>query len=365
MTRRVYVHVGAPKTGTTYLQDRLFLNRARLEREGIAYPIGLKDDMFEAALDLIERPWGGLREEANGEWAALMRRVRRNPAPTIVLSHEILAGARPQHVERAMKDLQEFEVHIVYSARDIARQLPAEWQEQVKHNGRSSFRRYLRQVRKAKQTHANRWFWRVQGLPDVLTRWGRNLPPDRVHLITVPQPGAPKDTLWLRFCDVIGIDPSWAPEESDRRNPSLGSAETTLLRRVNALLLDEDFAGQDYRKIVREIIAHRTLAQRDDMTRATLPPDAYDWAEEVADSWIEWAQGAKIDVVGDLDELRPVRPVEGTEWVNPDKPRPREVADAALDALVAVILEAGRRPDPDIALKTKMANVVRRARGGR
>jgi len=364
MSRRVYVHVGAPKTGTTYLQDRLFLNRVELASHGIAYPVGLKEDMFGAALDLIDRPWGGMRDEVHGEWDALVRRVRRSSG-TVVVSHEILAGARPQQVERAMRDLGDFEVHVVYTARDLARQLPAEWQEQVKHNGRNTFRRYLRQVHKAKQTNPSRWFWRVQGLPDVLSRWSRNLPPDHVHLITVPQPGGPRDALWLRFCGVVGIDPAWAPQESERRNPSLGGAETTLLRRLNEVLLEEDFGGDDYRKLVREVIAHRTLARRDEMTRVTLPPADYDWAEEVAESWIEWAQGAQIDVVGDLEELRPRRPAEDEPWVNPDRPRPRDVADAAVDALVAVVLEAARRPDPDTALRAKVVKAVRRARGGR
>jgi len=363
MSRRVYVHVGAPKTGTTYLQDRLYLNRVSLAEHQIAYPVGLKDHMFEPALDLVDRQWGGMREEVRGQWDALVRRVKRSTG-TVVISHEVLAAARPEHVERAMRDLGDFEVHVVYTARDLARQLPAEWQEQIKHNGRATFRRYLRRTRKAKQTNPTRWFWRVQGLPDVLTRWGRDLPPEHVHLITVPQPGAPRETLWLRFCQVVGIDPAWAPAESERRNPSLGGAETTLLRRLNAMLLEEDFAGEDYRHLVREVVAHRTLARRSEMTRVTLPPDEYDWAEEVAESWIEWVEGARIDVVGDLDELRPRRPEPGVPWDNPDKPRPREVADAALDALVAVVLEASRRPNPDAQLRARVIKAVRRARGG-
>ena len=31
-------------------------------------------------------------------------------------------------------------------------------------------------------------------------------------------------------------DPAWAPREGGRRNPSIGAAESTLLRRVNARL---------------------------------------------------------------------------------------------------------------------------------
>lgn len=34
MSRLVYLHIGAPKTSTTYLQDRLMLNPASLAEHG-------------------------------------------------------------------------------------------------------------------------------------------------------------------------------------------------------------------------------------------------------------------------------------------------------------------------------------------
>jgi hypothetical protein len=32
---RVFLHIGAPKTGTTYLQDVLWSNKAELSRRGV------------------------------------------------------------------------------------------------------------------------------------------------------------------------------------------------------------------------------------------------------------------------------------------------------------------------------------------
>jgi hypothetical protein len=128
MSRVVYLHVGAPKTGTTYLQDRLALNRNELARHDVHYPLGLHASQFRPALDLIDMPWGGQREDVEGEWDALMGRVRRHSG-TVIISHEILAGAKPAQITRAMEDLRGGEVHLVYSARDLARQIPAEWQE--------------------------------------------------------------------------------------------------------------------------------------------------------------------------------------------------------------------------------------------
>lgn len=362
MTRRVYLHVGAPKTGTTYLQDRLALNRQELARHDVHYPLGLQASHFKAALDLLDVSWGGQREGARGEWAKLVDRVNRHDG-TVIVSHEILAGAPPQQIRRAMTDLEGSEVHLVYSARDLARQIPAEWQEGVKHRRRRSFARFLRQVQNARRTKPTMWFWKAQGLPDVLTRWGHGLPPEQIHLVTVPQAGAPRDLLWLRYCEAFGIDPAWAPAESSRENVSIGTAETALLRRLNRRLKQAGLPGEDYRRLVRQLVVHETLAQRTGMTRATIPPDAYPWVEEIAQEWVDWVEGSGIHVVGDVEDLRPVRPPEDTVWCDPDRPRRRDMVDAALDAMVALTLEASSRPDPDEQLTAKLGRAARRLRG--
>jgi hypothetical protein len=361
MRRVVYVHVGAPKTGTTYLQDRLSLNGPALERQGVHFPVVAHDGQFRPALDLLQMTWGGLQQDVDGEWDALMARVRRLSG-TVVLSHEVLAAARPPQVERAMADLAGSEVHVVYSARDLARQIPAEWQEGIKHQRKVSFAGFLEQVRSAERTAPTLWFWRVQSLPDVLARWTRDLPPERVHLVTVPQAGAPRDLLWERYCRAFGIDPAWAPEESERVNVSIGAAETVLLRRLNRRLRRAGLSSEDYRHWIREVVVHRTLAQRPGMSRVTLPPTAFGWAAEVAEEWVEGVRGSGIDVVGDLADLRPVPPAEGTGWANPDRPRRADMLDAALDAIVALSLEGAARPEPSEQLTARLSRAAHRLR---
>ena len=359
MRRVVYVHVGAPKTGTTYLQDRLALNAASLERHGVHFPVAGPDGQFRPALDLLEITWGGLQQDVDGEWDALTERVRR-ASGRVILSHEVLAAARPPQVQRAMAGLGGAEVHLVYSARDLARQVPAEWQEGVKHQRKVSFAGFLKQVRNAERVDPDLWFWRVQSLPDVLHRWGAGLPPERVHLVTVPQPGAPHDLLWQRYCRAFGVDPAWAPQESTRANVSIGAAETVLLRKLNRRLRRAGFSSEDYRYWIREVVVHRTLAQRSGMTRVMLPPAAFPWAAEVAEEWVDWVRRSGIDVIGDVADLRPVAPAEGTDWANPDRPRRADMLDAALDALVALALEAASRRDPLTQLSSRLGRAARR-----
>ena len=64
MSKRILLHVGTPKTGTSYLQDVLFRNRNRLIEQGVLYPGDRFDAHFLAALDLMRLSWGGLETEA-------------------------------------------------------------------------------------------------------------------------------------------------------------------------------------------------------------------------------------------------------------------------------------------------------------
>ena len=101
---RVLLHVGTPKTGTSYLQDVLLRNRETLAGHGICYPADRFDAHFLAALDLMRLPWGGLETEAVGAWDRLAAAVRACPG-TAIISHEILATASRSQVGRALASL--------------------------------------------------------------------------------------------------------------------------------------------------------------------------------------------------------------------------------------------------------------------
>ncbi|MGH3444557.1 MAG: hypothetical protein ACRDPB_04205 [Nocardioidaceae bacterium] len=341
---RVLLHVGVPKTGTSFVQDLLFANRARLAEQGINYPADRFDAHFLAALDLMELPWGGLETQAVGAWDRLAEQVRAWPG-TSVVSHEILARASRPQVARALASFGEAEVHVVLSARDLARQIPAEWQENVKHRRTLGYRDFLETITDPKRSgELASWFWGVQEVPDILARWGEGLPARNVHLVTVPKPGGPRDLLWHRFAAVLGLDPEAFEPDPERSNPSLGVPETALVRRLNARVNNGALANADYRRFVRELLAHRTLAGRTDSPRLGLPAGVRAWAADVSRSWVELLDGAGYDVVGSLDDLLPdTEVVEGAEdFVDPDAPDEKQVQDAALTALVALLEESTR-----------------------
>src|SRR4029078_6270372 len=73
---RVIMHVGAPKTGTSFLQDPLFHNPEVLAAQEVRYPVDRADGQFLAALDLMQLTWGGLEKQAGGPRAPFAEAVR-------------------------------------------------------------------------------------------------------------------------------------------------------------------------------------------------------------------------------------------------------------------------------------------------
>lgn len=361
MKRRVYVHVGAPKTGTTYLQNRLTANLTTLAEHDVHYatkPLRTPSlFQFRASLDLLGRTdWEGPIAKSDGAWESMAKRIRRHNG-TVILSHEILAGAKPKNVARLWEDLEvgeTTELHIVYTARDLTRQLPAAWQEGVKQGQRWTFARFLERFQNERI-----WFYRVFDFPSVLTTWGTDLPPAQLHLVTVPPEGAdvPRDELWRRFAAACDIDPAWAPHEGPGANRSLGMAETQLIRRLNRRLERSQRPGGKYDGLIRTMLAESVLVERES-ERVRVPPALHPWLEEKTARWTEWAEQSGVDIVGSLDDLRVPAPDPAARWRDPDRSRPRQQLEAALDALAAMTDEAARRGDPGATFGAK----VKRAR---
>jgi len=361
MSRRVYVHIGAPKTGTTYLQDRLGRNLKELAAHDVLFPTrptvtSAGTFHFRAALDLLDQDWGGTPGHAEGAWDAMVRRVRRANG-TVIISHEILAPALPEHVARLKSDLGggDTEIHVVYSARDLARQVPAGWQESVKQGRRWRYGRYLARVRQGRS-----WFARAFDLPTVLATWGNGLPPEQVHVVTVPQPvaDADPDVLWHRFCRAFGIDPAWAPEDSDRANASLGAAETQVLRALNERIGRSTRANPRYDALILGMLADETLGGQDQSRPILLPPKFHAWARTSGEGWIEWLEQSGVDLIGDTADLLPEPVAQQQGYRHPDRVPSEEQLTAALDALAAMTEEAASRPDPDASVLGRL----RRAR---
>src|SRR5262245_13942006 len=195
--RRAYLHIGAPKTGTTFLQQMLWTNRKALAQSGALYPYDFPNEHFQAMLDVRRMRWGGFPPERTaGTWDRVAERVRQWTGDTALLSNEVLAGASVETVQRIVDSLQPFEVHVVFTARDFARQMVSDWQEHIKHKHTPTLEDFVTDLREF-GLHApppfGEMFWGLHDAAYVLPRWERVIPAERIHLVTIPAGGGPRD----------------------------------------------------------------------------------------------------------------------------------------------------------------------------
>jgi hypothetical protein len=66
VAERVFLHVGPPKTGTTYLQEMLWRHRERLEDAGITLPLKSRRAQFRAAAALCDDRYADVPGAHNG-----------------------------------------------------------------------------------------------------------------------------------------------------------------------------------------------------------------------------------------------------------------------------------------------------------
>ncbi len=339
---QVFFHVGAPKTGTTYLQHVLFQNRDALATHGVLYPYDDRGQPFRSMLDFRAVGWGGSRTgQYAGEWEAVASRTREWPGRSVIISNELLGGSAPERIEAGLASIQPADVHVVFTARDLARQLVSDWQEHIKHKHTVTLEKFVDDLvelgRDAPEPFGE-LFWDMHDAAYVLGRWSRFVPPANIHVVTVPHPGAPTDTLWSRFCAVTGLVPGAYDTVTSRANASMGVAETELVRRMNADV--QGMAAEVYDPLVRKLLAEEILGGKS--PKLTLPTNRMDWVIERSRTLITALEDAGYRVEGDLRELMP-RPSEHLPHVSPTALTDADLAEPAIRAATGLLRHSGHQ----------------------
>ena len=304
--RRVFLHVGLHKTGTTYVQQLMRANRRPLRDQGVLYPGGEGfPSQVLAVFDLLgRRPRGAGRDtRITGAWQAMVDGVAAADPPTVLVSDEHLSLAAPRQARTAVHSFPDREVHVVVTVRDLARTLTSAWQEEVKNRGQWTFEEFAAAVRDPDRagTSPARGFWLRQDAPAIVGTWAALVPVERVHVVTVPPAGSSPDVLVDRLGGLIGFDPAALTEPAAWANETVGLLGTELIRRTNPML-----AHLNQRQFDRavKLTLVRELAERVEPVRVTLPDGDLDWARARGAAMADALRTAGYPVVGDLDELQ-------------------------------------------------------------
>jgi hypothetical protein len=357
VARRVFFHVGLPKTGTTYLQTIMWDNREELKRQGVLLPGHSSRQHLWASGVVREDPKVERRSpEATRAWDELVAEINAWP-DTAVVSHEFFASTSAEQAVRAVSVLEGAEVHVVVTARETLGLVTARWQEFVKNGSKVGIDDYP--VRE-ETSPTDDWDWGSLDLADVLERWGTAVPHERVHVLTLPKPEEPRETLWRRFATLVGIDPASCELHGSHQNESLGVVEVELLRRINADLQGFSSA-QDRGNWIRGYLAQGKLVPR--RGERFWPSDKrvlelQERGNRIADA----VAAGGYDVIGDVEDLRP--PADVPERRHPDSVTDAELLAAATSVIAEMMTDVRRLTQRNRALTQQLqqASATRRAK---
>lgn len=302
MTKRVYLHVGAPKSGTTFLQGVLEANRHLLADSGVLLVGERHLDRIRAAMQVREDPrLDDLPESARSSWATLVRQIEEWEGDSAVLSYELFAPASAEQAARALADLSSYDVHVVVTARDLGRSVVSAWQERLKFGLTAPLEKW---TPKPESVEGSEWGWRTLDPSGVAERWGASLPADHVHVVTAPRSDAGPGELWRRFAEACGLESLDVDLTVPRTNVSLGVVQAELLRRVNRILAPEISGSRPRSVWIRDLLAQDVLAplgrEPIGVTEGQVAEATTVWEGAVAR-----IRAATYAVHGDLDDLRP------------------------------------------------------------
>ena len=330
MASRVFLHVGLPKTGTTFLQTTMWANRPKLRKHGLLYPGKHRLDHFHAFQQVRGAAQG--REDGHaGAWDRLAGELRTWSGVGLV-SHEFFCMATPEQAHQVVADLQPAEVHVVVTARAYVLQFPAIWQEALKMSYDGGFDQFMEEAFAGGRRGA--WGWSSQDLPAILRTWSKVVPTERIHVVTVPPPGSPRGLLWERWCQTLGIDDDSFDLDVSYPNESLGAPQAALLQRVKPYLSGPLLDGPTRHRWVRRYFGHEVLVPQAGPRFSTSPKYAEELHRRSREAIGAIREGG-YDVVGNLTDLDVEPPT--VDGPHPDHVSSEEMLDVAARAIEQMI----------------------------
>lgn len=331
MARTVVLHIGAMKSGTSTIQHQLQSHPDVLAAQGFCFPGRRWRQQILGVLDVLDQTRDGqVVPGSEGAWHRLLEELEAHDG-TGVVSMEFLGPTPPEYIAKVVGSLRPADVRVVMTVRDLGRNVPAMWQEGLKNRATWTWPEYLQDIASTERPRRGsaRRFWRQMNYGFIAEKWVQEVGHDRFAVVTVPHPGADPDVLWDRFCSVVGLEPSAFPP-ADAQNVSLSAASAQVLRALNETLPD-DLPLVHYQKVVKHLLAKQGMAgPRGPHERIGFEGE---WVEQRCARQIERLQELGVEVVGDLEELRPV----AQAGIDPTTVPAQDVLQAAVDALAYLV----------------------------
>ena len=306
--KRLIIHPGFHKSGTTALQESFALNRPLLRENGIFYPpIGSKAH-HRVAWALTQRPWGWNRRggERTPEkyWDRMSSRINGAKEETVILSSEFFSEIDGERIRKIRSEIKGRDIQILFTLRPLAKLLPSSYQQYLKYGITIEYEDWLHAILdKPGESKVSPTFWKRHSHGKVVARWVDIFGKSNVTLLIVneAQPTFLFDEI-NKFLNLPTGTLNAAPSGSNR---SLTMEEISLLLELNRQFPKER-VWDEYEVFVRAgYIRHLTdhVPPAADKARLLTPQWAVDKANELGKVIQKELLGTGVKIIGDVDSI--------------------------------------------------------------
>lgn len=303
MTRRVIIHIGPPKTGSTTLQDALHHNRDDLKRMGIRYA-GSGTQSSAAAMWVTRR-----RDRTTGRqvpasaWKQLLKEVKNSIESTVVVSSEWFAAATPAQIRTISQELPGAEYQIVIALRSLDRILPSRWRQNVIEGATYSFTEWLELIFSPSSNPYSTRFWHQHRHDELVQRWGEVFGQRAITAICVDD--ADPDRLLRHMESLIGAEEGALGSSRHVRNVSLDGVTVEGIRRFNVLAEEHGVSPElRYLAVTRGAVPQiEQGVQSDGSSTGRVPAQYADRCVTESTRIVEGLRASGATILGKIDAL--------------------------------------------------------------
>lgn len=309
--RKLVIHAGFHKTGTTALQHSLSASVEALRLQGWNYPVlSHGNSQSDSALALAKRGWGwkggGSKKIPMKTWERLVSRINKGKLDSII-SSEFFSELQLADIEKINKAFPKHDVQIVFSLRALDKLFPSNYQQALKGGSDLTYEAWLQLIIDDYQKGKRSSFWRRNQHAAVIEKWIKVFGPEKITIITsdAGRPGA----LFERFEQFLGLHPSTLVRESGTGlNRSLLLDEIELILEVNRTY-PKDGRWNEYQTFIKrgfiDTLTSVPAHNADGSNQLRTPADFAKQINEIAAGELSHLSKLNVNILGDINELHP------------------------------------------------------------
>lgn len=314
--RRLIIHAGFHKSGTTALQEAFDAQSEELKRAGITYPNKNRRAHHRIAWALSEKTWGwgkrGGEKVSPREWQQLVKSINRSDENTIVISSEFFSELDGNAIRKFINAIKNRKVQVVFTLRPLVKLLGSSYQQYLKYGIRADYEEWLHSVLdKPGESKINPTFWLRHFHGRVVGKWVDALGFQAVTVLIVDE--SRPQFLFDAMNQYLGLPQGFLKAQETGSNRSLTMEEIALLLEINRRFPRERnweeyeiFIRGGYIRTITDLIAPSTFSGK-----LLTPRWAIDKGNEIGAINKRELLATNAQIVGDIDSLDTAEVAEG------------------------------------------------------